>query len=144
MGRVYSEYFLRSLRRKVRAKAELLRPLVDLDAGLRARTLRDFDDAITAPLHGFTDAADYYRRSSSARYLDGIRVPTFVIHGEDDPFLPAHAIPHAAISRNPDLIAGFSRHGGHVGFITGAPWAPRFHAEAEAARFLAEARGGRG
>jgi predicted alpha/beta-fold hydrolase len=137
MARIYTEYFLRSLRGKVHAKAELLRPLVDLEAALRARTLRRFDDAMTAPLHGFTDAADYYHRSSSAHYLEGIRLPTLLLQAEDDPFLPTSALPRAAVAANPRLVPGFSRRGGHVGFITGAPWAPRFHAEEEAARFLA-------
>ncbi len=139
MSRIYIEYFLRSLRGKVRAKLDQLRPLVNVDAALRARTLRHFDDAVTAPLHGFADSADYYHRSSSARYLEDIRVPTLLLQAEDDPFLPAHALPRAAVARNPYLVPGFSRDGGHVGFISGTPWAPRFHAEEAAARFLSRA-----
>lgn len=138
MARVYTEYFLRSLRRKLIAKADLLRSLVDLDAALRARTLREFDDAITAPLHGFADAADYYARSSSANYLESIRVPTLLLQAEDDPFLPPAALPHRAIAKNPHLVPAISSHGGHVGFITGTPWAPRFIAEESAAEFLAD------
>lgn len=139
MGRVYTGYFLRSLRPKLRAKAELLRPLVDVGAGLAARTLRHFDDAITAPLHGFRDAADYYHRSSSIHFLEGIGIPTLLLQAEDDPFLPGHALPRDAVARNPHLIPAFSKRGGHVGFIGGTPWAPSFHAEAAAAQFLADA-----
>lgn len=139
MGRVYTGYFLRSLRPKLQAKAGLLRPLVDLDAGLSARTLRGFDDAITAPLHGFRDAADYYHRSSSLHFLEGVRIPTLLLQAEDDPFLPAHALPRDAVARNPHLIPAFSRHGGHVGFICGTPHTPHHHAEESAASFLADA-----
>jgi predicted alpha/beta-fold hydrolase len=139
MARVYTGYFLRSLRAKLSAKAELLRPLVDIQAGLRARTLRHFDDAVTAPLHGFRDAADYYHRSSSMHFLEDIRIPTLLLQAEDDPFLPAHALPHAAVAENPHLIPAFSRRGGHVGFIGGTPRAPHHHAEESAARFLADA-----
>ncbi|HEX7049286.1 MAG TPA: alpha/beta fold hydrolase [Longimicrobiales bacterium] len=137
MGRLYTAYFLRSLRRKIRAKAALLEGRCDLASVLRARTLRAFDDAVTAPLHGFRDAADYYRQSSAVRFLQHIRVPTLLLHAEDDPFLPAHALPHDAVAQNPHLVAAFTPRGGHVGFITGRwPWAPRFWAESEAARFL--------
>lgn len=137
MARVYTTYFVRNLRRKVRAKSARLREIIDVDTVLRARTLREFDDAATAPLHGFADSADYYQRSSSAQFLEHIRTPTLLIHAEDDPFLPPRAIPRAAIERNPALHAVLTPRGGHVGFIAGPPWAPRFWAEAEAARFLA-------
>lgn len=137
MGRFYTGLFVRSLQRKLEAKRALLDGKVDLDRALRARTFREFDDAATAPLHGFADAAEYYHLSSSARYLERIRVPTLLLHAEDDPFLPAHALPRDAIARNPFLVPVITRHGGHVGFIGGPPWAPRFWAEAEAARFLA-------
>lgn len=141
MGRIYTVYFLRNLRRKVRAKARLLDGHIDVQATLRARTLRAFDDAATAPLHGFADSADYYRRSSSAAYLERIRIATLLLQAEDDPFLPPDAIPRDAIARNPHLVAGFTERGGHVGFLTrgGGPGGRRlrFWAEEEAARFLA-------
>lgn len=136
MGRIYTEYFLGNLRRKVTAKAAVLRGHCDVEAALRARTLRAFDDALTAPLHGFEDALDYYRRSSSAAYLERIRVPTLLLQSMDDPFLPPDAIPWDAIRGNPHLVNGFTERGGHVGFIGGLPWAPSFWAEEEAARFV--------
>lgn len=138
MGRLYAAYFLRSLRRKVRLKVELLRGLVDVDGALRARTLREFDEAATAPLHGFRSADHYYARSSSAGYLPGIRIPTLLIHSMDDPFLPPSAVPHAAIEANPALLAALSSRGGHVGFLEGTPRRPLLWAEAEGARFLAD------
>ncbi|HEX2191032.1 MAG TPA: hydrolase, partial [Longimicrobiaceae bacterium] len=137
MGRLYTGRFLRTLRRKYRDKRELVGDVVDGARVLAARTFREFDDAATAPLHGFRDAAHYYAASSSAGYLHGIRVPTLLLHSADDPFLPAEAIPRAAARENPFITAAFTEHGGHVGFVAGTPWAPEFWAEAEAARFLA-------
>ena len=137
LGPIYQRYFLRKLRRKVRLKASILRPCVDVDALLAARSLRRFDDLGTARLHGFRDADDYYQRSSSAPWLPAIRVPTLLIHAADDPFLPSAAIPRAEVRENPHLDAIFPEHGGHVGFVSGPPWAPVFWAEQTAADFLA-------
>lgn len=138
MGRTYGAYFLRSLRRKVRAKRHLLNGEVDVDRTLAARTLRDFDDACTAPLHGFAGADDYYARADVRRHLAHIRVPALLIQARDDPFLPRGATPDATVADNPHLSAAFSARGGHLGFVEGAlPWRPRFWAEREAARFLA-------
>ncbi len=138
MGRLYTFYFMRMLHRKTSLKREILRDAVDVDAVLRTKTLRAFDELATAPLHGFAGAEDYYARSSSAGFIDHIRVPTLLLHSLDDPFLPAHAVPKDAVGRNPVLTGVFTRHGGHVGFIGGGrPLRPRPWAEGEAARFLA-------
>ncbi len=141
MGRLYARYFLRTLKRKARAKAALLAERVSFDAMARSRTLRAFDDAVTAPLHGFRDADDYYRRSSSGPHLAGIRVPTLLIHSRDDPFLPEAAIPRGAMEANPFLTPALTERGGHVGFLEGTPWRPRFWGDDEAVRFLAELLG---
>lgn len=138
MGRFYTRLFLRSLTDKATSKADLLPDRCDLERIRRARTFREFDDAATAPIHGFADADDYYTRSSSARFLGRVRVPTLLIHADDDPFLPAAALPHEAIAANPCLSTAFTPNGGHVGFVRGTPWSPRFWAEERAARFLAE------
>jgi uncharacterized protein len=142
MSRLYSYYFLHSLRGKLRAKANALAGHLDLERALAARTMREFDDAATAPLHGFADAADYYRRSSSAAFLARIRVPTLLLQAEDDPFQPRDALPRQAFAQNASIEARVARHGGHVGFVTGPPWAPGFWAEEEAARFVAAQLGG--
>lgn len=136
MGRFYTRRFLGSLRVKYEGKRALIGDAVDARRVLGARTFREFDDAATAPLHGFRDAAHYYAASSSAGFLAGIRVPTLLLHSADDPFLPADAIPRAAARENPCITAAFTEHGGHVGFVGGTPWAPEFWAEAETARFL--------
>lgn len=137
MGRLYTHYFLRSLRRKTRGKAQLIGDQVDLERVLRARTLRQYDEAATAPLHGFPGAEVYYHRSSSARFLEWIRTPTLLLQSDDDPFLPRDALPTGAVERNPHLLAAFTAGGGHVGFVEGpGPWRPTFWAEREAARYL--------
>src|SRR5690606_11644563 len=102
-----------------------------------ARSFRDFDDAATAPIHGFDGAADYYARSSSTGFLPHIRIPTLLLHADDDPFLPRTAFPRDAVRDNPHIEAIVTAHGGHVGFIEGTPWNPRFWAEETAAAFLA-------
>lgn len=138
MGHVYSYYFLQSLREKVHRKEALLRGLVDLEEVLSARTLREYDDAATAPLHGFSSAEEYYSRCSSSRFLPEVRVPTLLLQSEDDPFLPADALPRAAVAANPHLLPAFTAAGGHVGFVEGSvPWKADFWAEREAARYLA-------
>lgn len=134
----YGAYFLRSLHRKVLAKRQLLDGEADVERALAARTLKDFDDAFTAPLHGFLGADDYYARADVRRHLAHIRTPTLLIQARDDPFLPRGSTPDGAVAANPHLAAAFTDRGGHLGFVEGAfPWRPRFWAEREAAQFLA-------
>ena len=138
MGRQYSAYFLRSLHRKIEMKRERLAEVLDMGALDTVTTIRGFDDAATAPLNGFANAADYYARSSSNRFLAGIRVPTLLLHAEDDPFLPVASIPRAVAAENPHLHLVVSKRGGHVGFLEGRPWAPRFWGESAIADFMAD------
>ncbi|KPK05381.1 MAG: hypothetical protein AMS20_06670 [Gemmatimonas sp. SG8_28] len=136
-SRAYRRYLVRKLVRKVRAKASMLSGRVDLARVLRSRTFREFDDAGTAPLHGFRDADDYYTRSSSLGYLDAIRVPSLLISARDDPFLPAAILDEVMhIARGTLVETSISTRGGHVGFVGGRPWAPVFWAERTAAAWL--------
>ncbi len=138
LGSFYARYFLRSLKTKVRAKERLLEPLLDLDAVYASDTLRAFDDAATAPLHGFRNAHDYYARSSSNRYLREVGVPTLLLHALNDPFLPPRALPRKVVSANPHLTLVLTPTGGHVGFrSTSSRDGGPFWSEAEAAAFLA-------
>jgi predicted alpha/beta-fold hydrolase len=141
MGRFYMGHFMKSLVSKAVAKRTLLEGRIDLARVAAARTFREFDDAATAPLHGFASADDYYARSSSGPLLPRIRVPTLLLHAMDDPFLPAAVLPVSAIEANPCLLAGITATGGHVGFLHGPPWALRFWAEEQAARYLARVLG---
>jgi len=136
MGRVYTHYFLRSLVGKIRQKQRLLADRVDLEALARVRSLRGFDDLVTAPLNGFRDADHYYRDSSSAFYLKSVRTPTLVLQAEDDPFLPRPALPETALRDNPSIHLALTDRGGHVGFVSGAFRRPEFWAEESSARFL--------
>lgn len=144
MGRMYSAYFLRSLLSKLKLKEGVLRDLLDLEIAVAARTIREFDDRVTAPLHGFGSASEYYAHSSSARYLEGVGVPTLLLHAVDDPFLPADFIPGPAAESNRNLHLALQPLGGHVGFLEGSPREPSFWAEEEGARFLSTVLGARG
>jgi predicted alpha/beta-fold hydrolase len=139
LTRLYVRRLLRSLKRKVRARMADLGAGMDVPRALTARSFWEFDDAATAPLHGFRDAADYYAQSSSAGYLGVIRVPVRLVHAADDPFLPGAALPRAAVAANPRLDAWFVPHGGHVGFVSGPPWRTVYWAETLAASFLGRA-----
>ena len=138
MGRLYTAYFLHLLKKKVSRKATLLAAVMDVQAVAAARTIWEFDDLVTAPLGGFRDAADYYAQCSSTDYLAGVRVPTLLIHSEDDPFLPPDAIPVETATSNPDVTLSLQRAGGHVGFLEGPPWSPSFWADTYVVAFLAD------
>jgi predicted alpha/beta-fold hydrolase len=122
-NRFYARYFLDSLKPKVLAKLarhpDLVDPrLVDPGRVARAATMREFDDAFTAPVHGFRDTDDYWTRASSKPWLRRIVVPTLVLNSRNDPFLPERALPdRAAVS--PSVLLEFPAEGGHVGFCTG-------------------------
>ncbi|MDP2498391.1 MAG: alpha/beta fold hydrolase [Candidatus Palauibacterales bacterium] len=138
-GRIYARSLLRSLKRSLRKKARRMPDAYDLERAERADTLRAFDDAVTAPVHGFRDAEEYYRLSSSARYLSGIDVDTAVIHAKDDPFVPADSVPADALRSNPSLRPHLCQRGGHVGFLASDRGGGiRFWAEERAANFLAD------
>jgi len=137
-ARVYERHFLRTLRRKAETKLTEYPELFDAHALGRASTLYDFDDVVTAPVHGFIDARDYYARSSSLGFLSRIRRPTLLLSARDDPFLPADVLDQVqeVAGGNPCLTLEFTAHGGHVGFVGGWPWRPSYYAEECAERFL--------
>jgi len=144
-GAVYEQFFLKSLIPKAQGKLtrhEELRGRVSLQ---RIRTLWDFDDAFTAPVHGFASAADYYERSSSLPYLADIRVPTLLLNAVDDPFLPPAVLDEVreqlkGSTASDWVTPEFPSRGGHVGFTAGGwPWAAWYYGEWRAAEFLAQA-----
>ncbi len=116
---LYTRHFLATLRPKSLAKLELFPGLYDADRIRAARTFREFDDLVTAPLHGFRDTDDYWTRSSSGPHLQGIRVPTLLLNARNDPFLPEHALLAAARRAAPCVVLEFPRTGGHAGFLAG-------------------------
>lgn len=138
-ARVYGRHFLRTLRAKARAKLRSHPGLFDPGALERAHTLFAFDDAVTAPVHGFRNAVDYYSRSSSIRFLSRIRRPTLLLSARNDPFLPPDVLDavDATAASNAYLRVEIHESGGHVGFVSGRnPMRPRYYAEWRAVDFL--------
>jgi uncharacterized protein len=140
-SRLYQRFFLGSLRRKAGEKAKRFPDLAPVDRIASLRTLEDFDNLVTGPLHGFADAQDYYARSSSLAYLEAIRLKTLLISAVDDPMLPAEVLDEVReiARKNPALEIEFVQKGGHAGFITGSvPWRPFYYAEYRVGEFFAE------
>jgi uncharacterized protein len=125
-SRIYRRYLLRKLIHAAMRKAHCPGfPLLP-ESFDRLNSMRAYDDLITAPLHGFDSAEDYYAKASCRQYLRGIAVPTLILHALDDPFMSADAVPRQdEVSLAVEL--GISPKGGHVGFVGGAlPWKPDY------------------
>ncbi len=133
---LYRERFLRSLKQKARAKLKRFPGAFDGKAMEAARTIRAFDDSVTAVLHGFRDAAHYYAEASSGPRLGAIRKPTLLLSAADDPMLEAPVIPPGATD-NALLSVVLTERGGHVGFVGGRVHRPDFWAEAQVLEFFA-------
>ncbi|HEX6829130.1 MAG TPA: alpha/beta fold hydrolase [Burkholderiales bacterium] len=126
---LYTRHFLATLKPMSLAKLARFPGLYDAEAVRRAVTLREFDDVVTAPLHGFRDCDDYWKRASSKPLLGGIRVPTLVLNARNDPFVPPPCLP-AREEAAPELTLEFPEQGGHAGFVSGPfpgslAWMPR-------------------
>lgn len=122
---LYTRMFMRSLKPKALAKLHQHPGLFDRDALLAARNLYDFDNIVTAPLHGFRNTEDYWTRASAKPRLRDIRLPTLIINARNDPFVPGHSLPcHKEVSRLVTLWQ--PRAGGHVGF-PGGPFPAHIH-----------------
>jgi len=135
----YSRYFLKSLIPKAVEKATQYPGLIDLAPihERRITTLRSFDDCVTAPMHGFLDANDYYTRSSAGPVLSQVCRPTLVLAAKDDPFHPIDSWPEGVLKSNPWLIPLQTEQGGHLGFIGGkGPWRPKFWLDRILLRFF--------
>lgn len=112
---VYARMFLKTMKRKAKLKWRQHPGLFDLDQALRSKTLADFDNVFTAPLHGFKDTADYWQRASSKPHLQKVRLPALVLNAQNDPFIPAESLPTPA-DASPWVTLWQPKHGGHVGF----------------------------
>ena len=141
-SRVYQRFFMESLRRKALAKAARYPDLAPTPKIRALKTLEGFDDLITGPIHGFRDAQDYYRKSSSLPFLERIRLKTLLLSAVDDPMLPPEVLDDVRqiALRNPALHPEFTVRGGHAGFIAGSmPWRPFYYAEHRVGEFFADA-----
>jgi predicted alpha/beta-fold hydrolase len=113
---IYARLFLSTMKRKAWLKAQQYPELFDLPRVLAAKTLRVFDDAFTAPLHGFSGVDDYWKRSSAKPYLSGLSVPSLLLNARNDPLVPANSLPTA--SDLPSVVEVCQPgSGGHVGFM---------------------------
>ncbi len=115
---LYEWNFVRNLKRRMRRKASRLPGRFDLAALRNVRTVRQFDEAYTAPHHGFRDADDYYHRASSLRVIDQVAIPTLVLSAADDPFVPPEQFRDPALVANRHITVVVTPYGGHCGFYT--------------------------
>jgi uncharacterized protein len=134
---IYNRHFVRSLTQSMKRKADIFPGRFKLDGLNSVRTLREFDDVITAPNCGYRGAADYYFRASALRVVAKIRVPTLILAAADDPVVPVESFSDSALTGNPYIRVVVSEHGGHSAFVS-ANRAERFWAEARVVEFCSE------
>jgi predicted alpha/beta-fold hydrolase len=136
-SRIYKRYLLTTMKASYERKFSGMPSPLDID--LEALdTFFAFDDAITAALHGFDGVDDYYARCSSRPFIPSIRVPTLILHAQDDPFMYPESAPKT--DELPDSVTlELTPKGGHIGFIEGRwPWSARYFAERRIAEWLVE------
>ncbi|MGZ3236442.1 MAG: YheT family hydrolase [Burkholderiaceae bacterium] len=117
LNMLYTRSFLRTLKPKCLKKLEQFPGLFDREKMLSTRDLYEFDNVVTAPLHGYRNTEDYWNRASAKHVLTDITVPTLVLNAQNDPFLPAHHLPRSAAS---SVTLEYPKQGGHVGFAVGS------------------------
>jgi predicted alpha/beta-fold hydrolase len=117
LNRIYQWNFMKDLKARLRRKAALFPDRFPLDRLDEVRTVREFDDAYTAPHFGFAGASDYYHRASALRVVDRIEVPTLVLTAADDPFVPPEPFRDPSVTSNPWITVRVSSHGGHCAFL---------------------------
>jgi uncharacterized protein len=115
-NRIYANRFLRSLKQKVRRKA-IAYPQLDIKPLSGITNLIDFDNRYTAPIHGFKDALDYYKKCSSIHFLSNIRIPALIVNAKNDPFLSEECFPTVK-GENPYIVLDYPENGGHCGFAS--------------------------
>ncbi|HEV8317717.1 MAG TPA: alpha/beta fold hydrolase [Vicinamibacterales bacterium] len=114
---IYEWNFVRNLKGRMRRKAAAVPGVFSLDALRRVWTVRQFDEAYTAPHHGFRDASDYYYRASAIRVIDRVRVPALILTAHDDPFVPSEPFRRPEVASNPFITVAIIEHGGHCAFV---------------------------
>jgi predicted alpha/beta-fold hydrolase len=134
---IYRWNFVHSLKARMRRKARYFEQRYRLAGMDRVRTVREFDDLITAPHCGYRDAADYYERASAVRVAANIAVPALIVTAQDDPFVPAAIFDAAAVRGNHNIQVVAPRYGGHCGFISRHRGKERYWAEARLVEFCA-------
>lgn len=132
----YQWNFVRNLKARMRRKASIFPEAYDISSLGRVWTVRQFDEAFTAPHHGFRDATDYYFRASALRVIDRIAVPTLILTAEDDPFVPPAPFSDASVAGNRHITVAVTPHGGHCAYVEeGGDGYDGYWAEREVVRF---------
>ncbi len=134
-NRIYMRRFLRDLRKKIRIKMRAMPGEINDKGYAQLRTFEDFDNRYTAPIHGFADANDYWRKSSCRPFLKNISIPTLLVNARNDPFLAGPCFPIEESEANPHLYLEMPISGGHVGFVTFNPEG-EYWSETRAVSFL--------
>jgi predicted alpha/beta-fold hydrolase len=116
-NQIYQRHFVRNLKKRMRRKARAFPGRFSLDALGGVRTIREFDEAYTAPFHGFRGASDYYHRASAMRVIEHINIPTLIISAENDPFVPPAPFRVPAVTGNEHIQVRLTKEGGHCGFV---------------------------
>ena len=132
---LYQLRFVRDLKSRMRRKAKLFPGQFELNGLSVVRTLREFDEAITAPCAGYRSAADYYERASAMRVVHRIAVPTLILTSKDDPVVPFESFSRPEIAGNPKIRVAATEFGGHCAFISRTNGAERYWAEARVLEF---------
>lgn len=117
---IYHRDFVRRLKNRIRLKGKLYPAVYDISDLHLVRTITEFDERFTSVAHGFADAADYYYKASALRVMDRIRVPTLIIHAQDDPFIPFAPLRDPSVGANPYVLLLGPERGGHVAFVAAA------------------------
>jgi uncharacterized protein len=132
---IYEHHFVTRLKRRMRDKARLFPERYPIDGMRNVRSVRDFDDVITARFCGFENADDYYARSSALRVVSTIRRPTLILTSKNDPFVPFTSFGAGAILENSNITLIATERGGHCAFISAEPGDGRFWAERQIVEF---------
>lgn len=135
---IYEWHFVRALKARMRRKMRLFPGRFRVDGLDRVRTVREFDDLVTAPNCGYRDAVDYYDRARAARVVDRIAVPALILTAQDDPFVPFRTFALPALRDNPHIELIAPKRGGHCSFISASSGWERYWAEARIAEFCVE------
>ncbi len=135
---IYQQDFLRRLKNRLRRKQKLFPDLYDISGLGGIHSIEQFDDHFVAPAFGFADARDYYAKASSLPLIRRIRIPTLIIHAEDDPFIPFAPLRDPSIATNPYVLLMATERGGHVAFLSANAGEDRFWAENRLVDFCVE------
>jgi predicted alpha/beta-fold hydrolase len=136
-SRVYQFAMLKKMQRSIRQKYASISCELDIEEIVRMKTFREVDHAFTAPVHGFEGVDDYYEKTSSRGFLKHVDFPTLILHASDDPFMTEDTVPEEH-ELSEHITLELAHKGGHVGFVHGTPWRPRYYLEERIPRYIAK------